>query len=47
MDENNVIIREDTLPDAITPTEVKLTTNKANTPDKYHENKRKLKAFLI
>ena len=46
-DENNVAIREDTPSDTIAYTEVRITTTKINTPDEYHEDKRKLKTFII
>ena len=47
MDENNVVIREDTPLNATTYIEVRVTTNKINIPDEYHGDKRKLKVFLI
>ena len=46
-DENSVAIKEDTPVNTTTHTEVRVATNKTNTPDKYHGDRRKLKAFLI
>ena len=46
-DEDDIAIRENTPLNATTHIKIRITTIKINTPDKYHENRRKLKAFLI
>ena len=47
MDDSNTTTRGNTPLNKIIYYENKVTTNKINTPDKYYENKRKFKIFLI
>ena len=46
-DENNVTTKKDTSLDTIAYIEIRITTIKANIPDEYYEDKRRLKAFII
>ena len=43
----NLPIKEDTPLTPTTNIKVRTTTTKVNTPDEYHEDRKKLKAFLI
>ena len=47
INDNNTAAKKDTPLNKITYYEIKVITNKINTPDEYHGNKRKLKIFLI
>ena len=47
MDEGSVVIRGDIPINTIINTEIRIITNKVNIPDKYYEDRRKLKIFII